>query len=54
MGSLEGAFNRSYYGFIVDPLGVMLSDFGSMRRYWGAMNWNNKQFESNYKRWRYV
>jgi peptide/nickel transport system substrate-binding protein len=41
-GSLEVALMARNYGFIADPLGVMLSDFGSNGGGdWGAMNWNN-------------
>ncbi|NLQ18902.1 ABC transporter substrate-binding protein [Marinomonas sp. M1K-6] len=42
-GSLEVALISRNYGFIADPLGVMLSDFGVHGGGdWGAMNWNNK------------
>jgi peptide/nickel transport system substrate-binding protein len=43
-GSLEVALIARNYGFIADPLGVMLSDFGSNGGGdWGAMNWNNSE-----------
>jgi len=43
-GSLEVALIARNYGFIADPLGVMLSDFGSNGGGdWGAMNWNNAE-----------
>ena len=43
-GSLEVALIARNYGFITDPLGVMLSDFGSNGGGdWGAMNWNNAE-----------
>lgn len=43
-GSLEVALIARNYGFIADPLGVMLSDFGSNGGGdWGAMNWNNPE-----------
>lgn len=41
-GSLEMALIARNYGFIADPLGVMLSDFGSPQGGdWGAMQWDN-------------
>ncbi|MEP7730772.1 ABC transporter substrate-binding protein [Marinomonas primoryensis] len=47
-GSLEVALIARNYGFIVDPLGVMLSDFGSNGGGdWGAMNWNNNSLSAN-------
>ncbi len=43
-GSLEVALMARNYGFIADPLGVMLSDFGANGGGdWGAMNWNNAE-----------
>lgn len=46
-GSLEVALIARNYGFIADPLGVMLSDFGSNGGGdWGAMNWNNPQLSN--------
>ncbi|PYF84639.1 peptide/nickel transport system substrate-binding protein [Marinomonas alcarazii] len=47
-GSLEVALMARNYGFIADPLGVMLSDFGSNGGGdWGAMNWNNSEFSAD-------
>ncbi|WP_409522866.1 ABC transporter substrate-binding protein [Nitrincola sp. MINF-07-Sa-05] len=41
-GSLEMALIARNYGFIADPLGVMIADFGSEQGGdWGAMNWAN-------------
>ncbi|MBU2240618.1 MAG: ABC transporter substrate-binding protein [Gammaproteobacteria bacterium] len=46
-GSLEVALIARNYGFIADPLGVMLSDFGSNGGGdWGAMNWNNEKLSA--------
>ncbi|MBJ7539045.1 ABC transporter substrate-binding protein [Marinomonas sp. C1424] len=41
-GSLEVALMARNYGFIANPLGVILSDFGANGGDWGAMNWHNK------------
>lgn len=47
-GSLEAALMARNYGFIADPLGVMLSDYGSDGGGdWGAMNWNNKELSAD-------
>lgn len=47
-GSLEVALIARNYGFIADPLGVMLSDFGSNGGGdWGAMNWNNNALSAD-------
>ena len=46
-GSLDAALIARNYGFIADPLGVMLSDFGSNGGDWGAMNWNNDELSGN-------
>ncbi|QUX91641.1 ABC transporter substrate-binding protein [Marinomonas sp. A3A] len=47
-GSLEVALIARNYGFIADPLGVILSDFGSNGGGdWGAMNWNNKALSAD-------
>ena len=47
-GSLEVALIARNYGFIADPLGVMLSDFGSNGGGdWGAMNWNNSALSAD-------
>lgn len=47
-GSLEVALIARNYGFIADPLGVMLSDFGSNGGGdWGAMNWNNEKLSAD-------
>jgi peptide/nickel transport system substrate-binding protein len=47
-GSLEVALIARNYGFIADPLGVILSDFGSNGGGdWGAMNWNNSALSAD-------
>ncbi len=47
-GSLDVALIARNYGFIADPLGVMLSDFGSNGGGdWGAMNWNNEKLSAD-------
>jgi peptide/nickel transport system substrate-binding protein len=47
-GSLDVALIARNYGFIADPLGVILSDFGSNGGGdWGAMNWNNKALSAD-------
>lgn len=46
--SLEVALMARNYGFIADPLGVMLSDFGANGGGdWGAMNWNNNALSAD-------
>ena len=46
--SLEVALMARNYGFIADPLGVMLSDFGTNGGGdWGAMNWSNPAFSAD-------
>ncbi|WP_417585902.1 ABC transporter substrate-binding protein [Nitrincola sp.] len=43
-GSLEMALIARNYGFIADPLGVMLADFGADKGGdWGAMQWDNTE-----------
>ncbi|EXJ10813.1 ABC transporter substrate-binding protein [Nitrincola nitratireducens] len=43
-GSLEMALIARNYGFIADPLGVMIADFGQLGGGdWGAMNWQNPE-----------
>lgn len=46
-GSLEVALIARNYGFIADPLAVMIQDFGSETGGdWGSMNWSNPDIQS--------
>ena len=41
-GSLEVALIARNYGYIADPLGVLIKDFGTNSGGdWGSMNWSN-------------
>jgi len=44
-GSLQVALMARNYGFVPDPLGVMLSDYGRTGGDWGAMNWNDESVD---------
>jgi len=46
-GSLEVALIARNYGYIADPLGVLIKDFGhSSGGDWGSMNWSNPSIQS--------
>ncbi len=44
-GSLELALMARNFALVPDPIGTMLSDYGSGGGDWGAMNWTNAGFE---------
>lgn len=46
-GSLQVALMARNYGFISNPLGVMLSDFGGKGGDWGAMNWYDESVDQD-------
>ncbi len=47
-GSLETAFMARNFGFVADPIGTVITDFGPEkgRGGWGAMHWSSSSFDS--------
>ncbi len=46
-GSLEVALLARNYGYIADPLGVLIKDFGDKNGGdWGSMNWSNSSIQT--------
>jgi len=52
-GTLNSAFMARNFGFVVDPIGTVTTDFGPFegRGGWGAMNWNSSSFNDAVKRY---
>jgi peptide/nickel transport system substrate-binding protein len=50
-GSLEVALMARNYGYIADPLGVLIKDFGQHSGGdWGSMNWSNPSIQATLNR----
>ena len=52
-GSLETAFMARNFGFVADPIGTVITDFGPQkgRGGWGAMHWSSSSFDSAVERY---